>query len=85
MLKLKTERKILLGELNEINNTNYEDLLKAIEYHYYSKKNNNAKSEAKNDNKGLKLIKEFLITKYKKFSIELIILRNNFSNSFILF
>ena len=27
--KLETERNILLGELNEINNTNYEELLKA--------------------------------------------------------
>ena len=37
MKELKTEINILLGELNEINNTNYESLLKAIEYHYYSK------------------------------------------------
>ena len=35
--KLKIERNILLGELNEINNTKYEELLKTIEYHYYSK------------------------------------------------
>ena len=35
MKKLKSERNILLGELNEINNTKYEELLKAIEYHYY--------------------------------------------------
>ena len=41
--KLKTERNILLGELNEINNTNYEELLKAIEYHHYSKRYSNAK------------------------------------------
>ena len=37
--KLKTERNILLGELNEINNTKYEELLKAIEYQYYLLKN----------------------------------------------
>ena len=65
--KLKTERNILLGELNEINNTKYEELLKAIEYHYYSKRYSNTKAEAKKDNKGIKLIKEFLLTMYKKF------------------
>ena len=32
---LRTERNELLTELNEINNTNYAELLKAIEYHYY--------------------------------------------------
>ena len=65
--KLKIERNILLGELNEINNTKYEELLKTIEYHYYSKRYNNTKAEAKKDNKGIKLIKEFLLTMYKKF------------------
>ena len=65
--KLKTERNILLGELNEINNTNYEELLKAIEYHYYSKRYTNVKIETKKDNRGIKLIKEFLLAMYKKF------------------
>ena len=65
--KLKLQRNILLGELNEINNTYYEELLKAIEYHYYSKRYSNAKEEAKKDNRGIKLIKEFLLTMYKKF------------------
>ena len=65
--KLKTERNILLGGLNEINNTNYEESLKAIEYHYYSKRYSNAKEETKKDNRGVKLIKEFLLTMYKKF------------------
>ena len=65
--KLKIERNILLGELNEINNTNYEELLKAIEYHYYSKRYSNAKTESKKDNRGIKLIKEFLLIMYKKF------------------
>ena len=67
--KLKTERNILLSELNEINNTNYEELLKAIEYHYYSKRYSNAKTETKKDNRGIKLIKEFLLIMYKKFDI----------------
>ena len=65
--KLKTERNILLGELNEINNTNFEELLKAIEYHYYSKRYSNAKEETKKDNRGIKFIKEFLLAMYKKF------------------
>ena len=33
--KLKSERNILLGGFNEINNIIYKELLKAIEYHYY--------------------------------------------------
>jgi len=65
--KLKSERNILLGEFNEINNSKYEELLKAIEYHYYSKRYSNAKTETKKDNRGIKLIKEFLHTMYKKF------------------
>jgi len=65
--KLKTERNILLSELNEINNNYYEELLKAIENHYYSKKYSNAKTEYKKDKRGIKLIKEFLLTMYKKF------------------
>lgn len=63
--KIKTERNILLGELNEIINTNYEDLLNAIKYHYYSKRYSNAKIEIKNDNRGVKLIKEFLLIMYR--------------------
>ena len=59
----KIERNILLTELNEINNTNYEELLKAIEYHYYSKRYSNAKAETKKDNRGIKLIKEFLLSR----------------------
>ena len=51
---LREERNKLLTELNEINNTNYADLLKAIEYHYYSKKYSNAKEEVKRDNRGIK-------------------------------
>ena len=42
-------------------------MLKAIEYHYYSKRYSNDKEKAKKDNKGVKLIKEFLLTMYKKF------------------
>ena len=67
MRKIKIEKNILFGELNEINNTNYEELLKSIEYHYYSKRYSNAKKETKKDNRGVKLIKEFWLTMYKKF------------------
>ena len=42
----------------------------AIEYHYYSKRYSNTKAEAKKDNKGIKLIKEFLLTMYKKLGAE---------------
>ena len=61
MWKYKIERNILLGELNSINNTNYEELLKAIVYNYYSKRYSIAKTETKDDNRGIKLIKEFLL------------------------
>ena len=57
----------LLNELNEINNTNYAELLKAIEYHYYSKKYSIAKEEVKKDNRGIKIIKDFILDMYKKF------------------
>ena len=57
----------LLEELNKIDNTNYKKLLKAIEYHYYSKKYTNGKEEKKSDKKGVKTIKEFLLVMYKKF------------------
>ena len=43
----------------------YEELLKALEYHYYSKRYSNAKKESRKDR--IKLIKEFLLTMYKKF------------------
>ena len=42
-------------------------LLKAIEYHYYSKKYSSAKEEVKRDNRGIKIIKDFLLDMYKKF------------------
>ena len=53
--------------INKIDNTNYKKLLKAIEYHYYSKKYTNGKEEKKSDKKGVKTIKEFLLVMYKKF------------------
>ena len=65
--KLCRERRKTLEELNKIDNTNYKKLLKAIEYHYYSKKYTNGKEEKKSDKKGVKIIKEFLLEMYKKF------------------
>ena len=35
-------------------------LLEIIEYYYYSKRLSESKEEKKNDNKGIKLIKEFI-------------------------
>ena len=35
---MNKEREKVLKDLNKINNTKYNELLKAIEYHYYSKR-----------------------------------------------
>ena len=40
--------------------------MKAIEYHYYSKRYSNAKTKVKNNKRGVKFLKEFLLTLYKK-------------------
>ena len=53
-----------------INNRKDTELLKAIEFHYYSKSYNNKKEENKDDNKGIKLIKEFVETLYKEMTEE---------------
>jgi hypothetical protein len=68
--KLKNERKQLLKDLNNINNRKDTELLKAIEFHYYSKSYTNKKGENKDDNKGIKLIKEFVETLYKEMTEE---------------
>ena len=52
--KLSGERRKLLENLNK-------ELLKAIEYHYYSKKFSNGKEEKKSEKRGIKNIKELLI------------------------
>ena len=57
---LRKERNELLNELNEIYNTIYDELLKAIKYHYYSKKYSSAKAEIKKDNRVIKIMKEFI-------------------------
>ena len=68
--KLKSERNILLGELNKINNTNHEELLNAIEYNYYSKRYGNGKSESKEDSRAMKIIKEFISVMYRRQEIK---------------
>jgi len=45
--KLKNERMQLLKDLNNINNRKDTELLKAMEFHYYSKSYNNKKEENK--------------------------------------
>ena len=42
------------------------NLLKEIEYHYYTKRYSNGKYFAKNDNKGISLIKKFIRIMYMK-------------------
>ena len=68
--KLKNERKQLLKDLNNINKRKDTELLKAIKFHYYSKSYTNKKGENKDNNKGIKLIKEFVETLYKEMTEE---------------
>ena len=58
LLIIRVRRKTL-EELNKIDNTDYEKLLKAIEYHYYSKKYTNGKEKRNLIKKELKLSKNF--------------------------
>ena len=68
--KLKNERKQLLKDLNNINNRKDTELLKAIEFQLYSNSYYNKKEENKDDNKGIKLIKESAETLYKEMTEE---------------
>ena len=61
---IKNEREKLLNELNTINKRKDNELLNAIEYHYYSK--SYIKSEDKVDKNGIKLIKDFILMLYIK-------------------
>ena len=63
--KLEKERNELVTELNKLDaETKNKTLLKTIEYYYYSKKLSNSKDGKKKDNKGIKLIKEFIKNMY---------------------
>ena len=57
--------------INNINNRKDTELLKAIEFHYYSKSFTNKKEENKDDNKGIKLIKELVEILYKEMNEEI--------------
>jgi hypothetical protein len=63
---LEDERKELINKLQYINNTWGTNLLREIEYHYYSVRYSNAESLAKRDNKGISLIKKFIRIMYLK-------------------
>ena len=62
--------RIFYFDINNINNRKDTELLNAIEFHYYSKSYTNKKEENKEDNKGIKLIKEFVETLYKEMTME---------------
>ena len=63
---LKEERKELITKLQYINHIWGTNLLREIEYHYYSVKYSNAKSLAQCDNKGVSLIKKFIRIMYMR-------------------
>ena len=71
IIVIKNERKNLLKELNTINKRKDNELLNAIEYHYYSK--SYIKSEDKADKKEIKLIKDYIQMLYIKMNSD----RNN--------
>ena len=59
-IKFKKEREEIINKLNNLDaNTKNKTLLEIIEY-YYSKRLSESKDEKKNDNIGIKLIKEFI-------------------------
>ena len=58
--------KELINKLQYINNTWGTNLLREIEYHYYSVRYSNTESLAKRDNKGISLIKKFIRIMYLK-------------------
>ena len=67
---LEEERKELINKLQYINNTWGTNLLREIEYYYYSKRISESKEEKKNDNNGIKLIKEFIKNMYYAYGKE---------------
>ena len=63
--KLEKEREEIVKKLNNLDtNTKNKTLLEIIEYYYYNKRLSESKEEKKNDNKGIKLIKEFIKNMY---------------------
>ena len=64
--KLKKVREKVLTNLNKINSTKYNELLKAIEYHYYSKSYTENKNKSRDESRGIRIIKEFIQVIYNK-------------------
>ena len=70
-IKFKKVREELINKLNKLDaNTKNKTLLEIIEYYYYSKKLSESKSEKKNDNNGIRLIKEFIKNMYYTYGKE---------------
>ena len=64
-IKVKKVREELIDKLNKLDaNRKYKALLEIKEYYYYSKKLSESKSEKKNANNGIRLIKEFIKNMY---------------------
>ena len=67
----KKEREEIIKKLNNLDtNTKNKTLLEIIEYYYYTKRISESKEEKKNDNKGIKLIKEFIKNMYYTYGKE---------------
>ena len=69
--KFKKAREELIDKLNKLDaNTKNKTLLEIIEYYYYSTKLSEYKNEKKNDNNGIRLIKEFIKNMYYTYGKE---------------
>ena len=70
-IKFKKVREELIDKLNKLDaNTKNKTLLEIIEYYYYSKKLCESKNKKKNDNNGIRLIKEFIKNIYYTYGKE---------------
>ena len=70
-IKFKKVREELMNKLNKLDaNTKNKILLEIIEYYYYSKKLSESKNEKKNDNNGIRLIKEYIKNMYYSYGKE---------------
>ena len=64
-IKFKKERVEIINKLNNLDiNRKNKTLSEIIEYYYYSKRLSESKDERKNDNNGIKLVKEFIKNMY---------------------
>ena len=70
-IKFKKVREELIDKLNKLDaNTKNKTLLEIIEYNYYIKKLSESKNEKKNDNNGIRLIKEYIKNMYYSYGKE---------------